>query len=609
MCGIYSWAGKNLNDFNRDKFTVLGLYNIERGKDSCGVSYDGELFHGFGTNKLFSSFITKNTIELTKFPTVIGHTRQASFGNTISSKNVHPFGFGVINNNDYEFIGCHNGTIYNADDLADLYNVEKTEKETTFSHHGKTVNLRQKIDSEIILEILYKSKDFSVLSKYNGGAALVFVNNNEPNVIYVWKGASKEYDYYSSPIKEERPLFYYIENKNSLYISSLSESLEAIGGLVNKTVFTFEENTVYKITDGNIEKAEKFKINREESTQKKIITTHYGNVTTNVNNVWNKNKNLLPVTLPQNKLIESKTSFPNIYNEQTLKTQNEYKGRTYFNKLRYWKNGHLLNGIYTFIKGHGFFKLDSENTVYAKQALFSYIGKVFLESRFCCSFENLDLTNNLIYNIIPFKSEIECVNNVHYFVQGVKVETELDFLYCLKTYGISIQKNLNISHYQLSEMSTHPVICLTKNNKHKDTQGIIFKNKLVTDTFSPLGSEKKYVVEKGNLIKQYVSEYGKNLLFEENEIKTVEDLNNLLNPKKSENSKNSKYLDIIETIDENTNIEEILNRFNEEMVEIYLSLTNLNEDFQIIENRTEEIVKKQQQIQVLIDYLEMSPPN
>jgi hypothetical protein len=381
MCGIYSWAGKNIKDFNRDKFTILGLYNIERGKDSCGVSFDGEIYQGFGTNKLFSTFIRQNTIDVEKYPVVIGHTRQASYGSVISSENVHPFGFGS-HNNGFEFIGCHNGTLYNENELAKKYHVETVEKtEKKYPTHIAT-NTRTKIDSEILLEIIYKNKNFKVLSEYNGGAALVFTNTKQPNVIYVWKGASREFNYHHSVVKEERPLFYYVENNNSLYISSLYESLEAIGGTKNIDVFTFEENTVYEITDGNIENAVKHKINRDNSLQKKEVVTHSNYLTSNYYNrahgyedIYDEYYNTKPAivlpntnSLSKREIIRNKKELkkldkiviPNIHNESTYYNQNDYKGKSYFNKLRFWKNGHLLSGIYTWIEGYGYYFLAKE---------------------------------------------------------------------------------------------------------------------------------------------------------------------------------------------------------------------------------------------------------
>ena len=78
MCGIFAWSGKDPKKFNKDKFDKLGIFNIDRGKDSCGVSFDGEVYYGLNTEKLYSKFIVNREIKPLKYPVVIGHTRQAS---------------------------------------------------------------------------------------------------------------------------------------------------------------------------------------------------------------------------------------------------------------------------------------------------------------------------------------------------------------------------------------------------------------------------------------------------------------------------------------------------------------------------------------------------
>ena len=277
MCGIFAWSGKDPKKFNKDKFDKLGIFNIDRGKDSCGVSFDGEVYYGLNTEKLYSKFIVNREIKPLKYPVVIGHTRQASVGNIVNERNAHPFGFGNNSEGNYEFVGCHNGTLYNHKDLASTFKIDTTETIKVQSDHnpnGFHESFRQKIDSEILLEIIYKTKNFKVLSQYNGAAALVFTNTNEPNVIYVWKGASKWYDYTNYHVEEERPLFYYKETKNSLYISSIQESLETIGGVANVNLFTFSPNTIYKITDGDVEHAEKTKVSRNDAFQKENINTY-----------------------------------------------------------------------------------------------------------------------------------------------------------------------------------------------------------------------------------------------------------------------------------------------------------------------------------------------
>lgn len=636
MCGIYAWAGKDIKQFNVDKFNILGLFNIERGKDSCGISYDGEIYTGVGKDKLYSDFILERDIQLTKYPTIIGHTRQASYGNTVNEHNTHPFGFGE-NNGGYEFIGCHNGTLYNDDVLAKRYNIETREEKITVNAHGtKTYEYRSKIDSEILLEIIHSSKSFDVLAEYNGGAALVFSNTNEPNVIYVWKGASKDFNYASQPVKEERPLCYYKESKNSLYISSLASSLLAIGGKLNKTVFTFDENTVYKITDGDISKAIKIKINREGATQKKEVpTTTYGHTSSTkprskdyydsfdhraYDDCWEWDSDLgdyklitpAPKTIIPNPNIIGNTNnkvistvrVPNIYTELLLHNQNEYGGRTYFNKLRFWKNGHLLSGIYTFVKGYGYYRLDEYNVEAANTALINLVGVPFIDKYFNFSLtkEGIDISHPEIQKTIPFKTLDDCNFNIHYFIQGVKIENSLDFKVTYNQYQNSIKSNKLIDYIVLSEISTHPIIDLESHSKSTEYQGITFRSKLVTDTISPLGSEKRYIIESGNLKKMYVSDYGKKLLWIDEKFKTKDDALDFIKDEK-QTSLFENIEELIDNVDLDTELSQLNELFNEEITEKYCEISDLIDLLKENTEESPEINEKIKKLEVIKDYL------
>jgi glutamine phosphoribosylpyrophosphate amidotransferase len=275
MCGIAAWAGENPKHFNKYKFDILGIFNDSRGGDSCGVSTDGEIYYGLTTSdKKYKDFLVeKNYLVPKSIPIVIAHTRKSSVG-TINMHNAHPFGFGINEKYDsFEFIGCHNGTLYNYEELAREFNVSVNDNDSN------GVFKRRKIDSEVFLEIIYKNKNFKVLSKYNGGAAIVFYNTLEPNVLYAFHGESSTYS--NTKPEEERPLFYYQEKSNSVYISSIAESLVAIGGELNKNVFSFKTNCVYKIKNGNVDKAELFEISRNTVFSKKPYTASsfcgYGN--------------------------------------------------------------------------------------------------------------------------------------------------------------------------------------------------------------------------------------------------------------------------------------------------------------------------------------------
>ena len=247
-CGLFGYTGKNKPDPH--KIMILGIFNDTRGGDSCGISVDTNIYKGIGKESKFVDFIVSmgnliteiiedpNTIDYT----VIGHCRKKSVG-LATEKNAHPFEI-LSQKNELLLIGAHNGTISNWITLCKKYDVDT-----------KDIN----VDSHAIFEILAKSKDnYTVFKDYLGKGAFVFYSG-EPNTMYVFKGASK--DYVSSKTEEERPLYYYREN-GGIYYSSIKDSLEIIGG-DDKTIIPFECNILYKIKDGRMSKV-KVDVDRSE---------------------------------------------------------------------------------------------------------------------------------------------------------------------------------------------------------------------------------------------------------------------------------------------------------------------------------------------------------
>ena len=89
-CGIFAWSGKDPKKFNKDKFDKLGIFNIERGKDSCGISFDGEVYYGINTEKLYSNFIV-NIAQNPKCPfsfsfSIVYYKVQLSYNNALLSE-------------------------------------------------------------------------------------------------------------------------------------------------------------------------------------------------------------------------------------------------------------------------------------------------------------------------------------------------------------------------------------------------------------------------------------------------------------------------------------------------------------------------------------------
>lgn len=517
-CGLFGWAGKNVEKFNKDKFDKLGILNVERGKSSCGISFDGDIQIGIDSEKHYYDFIIERKIKPKRFPVVIGHTRQSSVG-LVNVFNAHPFGFGD-NDGDYIFIGAHNGTLKNHKDLAKTYEIEESIESHHYDKDNKEIVVkRDKIDSEILLEIIYKHRNFKVLSEYIGGAALVFTDTTNPNVLYLFKGKSKDYQY-SNFETTERPLFVYVENKNSMYFSSLEDSLKTIGGNDNN-ITDIDSNTIYKITDGDFNNAEKIVISRVNATQNPSYnhTRTYGpnysafteedwygngqNSAFNTKKEKKEEKSTTIITLPAAKTVKEKETEEdlNIYYEKPLKEIKDYNSLPYFNKLRWWRNGHLITGIYTWINNYGYYHLGATSKS-ATEKFWFCVDKVFDGEEF--------IKSESISGVIPFNSSRITEPTLFYFVEGVQLKTYLDYSHLYYKWT-TMDRNKYIDYVQLSEVSTHPIINLNFKNKDDDEQNILKDGIIVNDSqFTCLGSEKKYTVKRGNLIKTEETTYSVN---------------------------------------------------------------------------------------------------
>lgn len=506
MCGLFGWSGKDPKKFNKTKLDILGIFNEERGTHSCGISSDGDIFIGIDKNKVYKDFLVNANYDVPfKYPSVIGHTRLAT-GGAHTVHNAHPFGFGNLDDN-YEFIGVHNGTLVNHKDLAKKYNIELTES----IEENNVTTIRNKIDSEILLECIYKSQSFKVLDDYNGAAALVFTNLNEPNVVYYYHGSSKKLSTDNGSIlEEERPLFYYQESKNSLYVSSIKESLYAIDGN-NKTIGEFDTNIVYKVTDGDLSTAIKFKVNRTGNFQKEGYTTYTSHKSSRRSSYnryydmmddddwtvpYSENKNQLNLNndLPSTSQMNLDV---NIYTEKQLKEN--YGNSIYFNKLRYWRNGHLITGCYTYVEGFGFYPL-GRDIKESESKFWTLVNKSFFKDDFSFDVKKLNAAEvKQIFTPFYSTASSEIVEPVmYYFYNGVRITTRLDYLGCINMEDNGVR---SFEWDALSLCSAHPVINNIYHFKPARAQEVYLDGSPFTDTICPLGSEKIYTFVGGNCTK------------------------------------------------------------------------------------------------------------
>lgn len=459
MCGLIGWVGNDPTKFNFSKLHTLGVLNETRGRHSCGISFDNEIWTGVYQEKLWRDFAPAIKDVLEEYPLinpiVVGHTRWASVGGNHGKDNAHPFGYGDNKDGGYETVGVHNGTILEYEKLAKKFGIQTTV--------GRKKNKRNKIDSEILLEIIHKYGT-DVLNEYNGGAALLWYHSEEPNVLYAYHGKSKTYKS-SYTDTEERPLFWLLEEEGSLYISSLEDSLVAIndtGGEIDK----FEYNTLYKIKNGDIKNAELIEIDRSNCFQKGAIVHNSGN---NWRNNWNghyweadnhlasnkDNKN------PEKKKEEEKEVEIIDLSKEKLKGKfSEFKHEVYYNRTRYWKNEKIITGVFAPMKHDPMCYLgDTAKTAKENYLQFSDINK---------------------YSEEPL---------LFFFYRGIALETELD-------YNIATDKNKNILNIQrLSHMSKYPIIELWS----KDSK-VFYNGQPATDFVLPFLSKKLYTFADGKCI-------------------------------------------------------------------------------------------------------------
>lgn len=241
MCGLLGYSGDKKP--NLAKLKILGMHNVTRGRDSCGIFYNNSLIKGIGSNKAFDDFIEDVIIEDVDEPDqniFIGHTRWSTVG-AHTAANAHPF---LLNENQ---IFAHNGTISNIDDLLKKYGVSKEE------HHIE-------VDSQG-LGILLGLRGHSILEEYRGYAAFLTHYKKEKNTLWVFKGSSKEYGYQHSPVVEERPLFY-ARHREGIYLSSMPESLKAIRDGQGQDPIPVPTNKLIKIV-GSEFAVEEYDVNRE----------------------------------------------------------------------------------------------------------------------------------------------------------------------------------------------------------------------------------------------------------------------------------------------------------------------------------------------------------
>lgn len=483
-CGIFGWLGKSPKKFNKHKFNILGIYNDERGGDSCGVSVDYKLFKGVHNKKKFIDFVEGGTSYSLpkKSPIVLGHTRRASIG-SVNIHNAHPYGIGGKPDGSHAFVGSHNGTLVNHEELAKKYKVPLSTVINNIQYKST--------DSKILLSIINKTQSAKVLSEYIGAAALVWSFKDSPNTTYVFRGASRLYESGTTQ-KEERPLFY-VQNTEGTYISSIKDSLKSINDTENP-IKEFKANLLYEIVDGDMSKAKMYKIDRSKAYQKEPYNSgYYGSYgsyegygagyTNNYRDIPNSGKTAkseIKRLGPSNKDSKADKYIPHSILAEVV-DPNTYNGKIYFNRMKYYRNGHPIQGIYTWVEGYGFVYISNKTKNIERNISKNIVNNYY---------DNGIFFTKSLKSSSKFKIPYTDINQVplFYFYKGIKLISGRDYNICLNLEATNIKADME----SLSFCSSHPVI---------DGASIIKDGEPFTGTISPLLSPKIYTIKNGLSVK------------------------------------------------------------------------------------------------------------
>jgi predicted glutamine amidotransferase len=277
MCGLSGFNGERKPNINKIK--ILSILNETRGKDSCGLSYNGQIYKGYkqttyqNTSEArdFWRLLTLKSRENYDTTTVLFHNRHGTKG-VANYENAHPFGYfekleyqtvydtgekkvdNILISPDFTL--AHNGTLDN------LFDNNSPHKKRGFDYKAGDN------DSKMLGRILFE-QGFDYLAEYEGASALCFFWKKEKNTLYLFHGGTLSA---ADVMVEERPLsYYYDEEDKGIYFSSLSEHLQVIAN--GAEILDVPLNTILKFVDGKI--VEQIVIDRKI---KKKTTQYAGHV-------------------------------------------------------------------------------------------------------------------------------------------------------------------------------------------------------------------------------------------------------------------------------------------------------------------------------------------
>lgn len=251
-CGLFGWASSSKDNWNalkKFKFEMLGVEMDARGGDGTGIAYDNLICKSEVIKKFDDFWRGNNVPGSLKYPTIIGHDRKASVG-IKSYDNTQPICFVNKDKRAVKSILAHNGTLHNHEELFKKHKAE--------IHYG--LDTSQMSDSQM-LALLLDKVGFSILNEYIGAAAILYMDNKEPGVLYAYHGKSRTREAFVET--EERPL-YYATIDEDIWLCSTRYALEKVipsKELIRELPF----NEVFRIE--GIKLTSVFKVDRSNCTQ------------------------------------------------------------------------------------------------------------------------------------------------------------------------------------------------------------------------------------------------------------------------------------------------------------------------------------------------------
>lgn len=466
MCGLTGFAPNKNKKANIDWIKMIMVYNTARGTDSCGLYINNKVIKGIGVTADARIMLAKEKIKIdNKYENgvIIGHTRKSSYG-VKSLENAHPF---RIEHEGRVMWIAHNGTIHNIHELAKKYEIDAT---------------GMQVDSLILGNIMLQ-RGYDVLNDYKGGAALLWHFEDQPNILYAFKGASKDFSY--KEIEDERPL-YIAKTEEGIYVSSIIESLQC---LTNKECFTLEPNKVIKITNNKyyeIQVIDREKANLQvfHQVQNGTATKTSTPITTGLfqNTMINDNfNNFVVISEPKHLYLEQSVCFSGV--------------------------GFLPPKGLFYAKGRFFHNTSSNNAKFSDDCV--KLAEGFYDIGF-------DSKNGFCAIATPSIKDTQ-----FYFYEGVIIITSKihEFIY-IKKHNIQKIKNPTEKIRQLSSFSKHPITYLEQDfDKIKPKyQKFFFMGKDNNNySFVPSFSYRKYELSVGTLKKIYTSNANDSFILDQDE--------------------------------------------------------------------------------------------